>query len=205
MNGFYVTIPSNTRVTGNTASHFRATLPHQLDLKGRWEVALVEIQYPHSWFNVRVESKAGNKFEHTFSVMRKYTEEETAKSGMKSERHVLNIIDGSYNTAADLCDALNTVTQKELNLPMMFTTNERLRGKVYFKKPEHVSGVELSETFAYMLGFTSPLLTNSQMAKGMPDMRNGIDTLWVYCSIIEEQIVGDTMEPLLQTVAVSGQ
>jgi hypothetical protein len=44
----------------------------------------------------------------------------------------------------------------------------------------------------------------SDLAQSVYDMHGGVDYLWVYSDIVENQIVGDTMAPLLRTVAVSG-
>ena len=52
---FYLTLPSNSSMTtfpDNTVANFRVKLPQALDMSGRWEVGLTEIQYPHSWCNV---------------------------------------------------------------------------------------------------------------------------------------------------------
>ena len=46
----YMTLSSNTGdFTTNETSHFRVQLPKSFSLKGNWEVALVDIQYPLSW------------------------------------------------------------------------------------------------------------------------------------------------------------
>ena len=50
---FFITIPSNTPFDGNRTSNFTARLPQKIQLDGNWEVALVEIMYPHSWKNIR--------------------------------------------------------------------------------------------------------------------------------------------------------
>jgi hypothetical protein len=38
----------------NTLASFTTRLPEMLDLDGSWEIGLAEIQYPHSWYNVRI-------------------------------------------------------------------------------------------------------------------------------------------------------
>ena len=48
---FYATLPSNTS-TDNTLNKFTVHLPRRIELTGEWEVALVELQYPFSWYNV---------------------------------------------------------------------------------------------------------------------------------------------------------
>ena len=40
---FYVTLPGNSSTK----------LPRTLQLDGEWEVGLVEIDYPHTWYNIR--------------------------------------------------------------------------------------------------------------------------------------------------------
>ena len=37
----------------NTMAHFKTKLPNRVELDGRWEVGLVEMQYPHTWYNLR--------------------------------------------------------------------------------------------------------------------------------------------------------
>ena len=50
----YLTLPSNTKdyTQANNTHSFRVQLPEPISLEGRWEVALVDIQYPYSWKNV---------------------------------------------------------------------------------------------------------------------------------------------------------
>ena len=55
MSGFYLTLPSNSSMTyypNNTLTNFVTRLPKLFDLKGQWEVGLVEIHYPHTWYNI---------------------------------------------------------------------------------------------------------------------------------------------------------
>ena len=49
---FFMTLPSNAKFDGNTTANFKVRLPQNIILDGSWEVALVEIMYPHSWYNV---------------------------------------------------------------------------------------------------------------------------------------------------------
>ena len=50
----YLTLPSNTLdvTETNKTNSYRVQLPEPVSLDGRWEVALVDIQYPFSWRNV---------------------------------------------------------------------------------------------------------------------------------------------------------
>ncbi len=47
-----MTLPSNwckQYTTQNKASNYKTYFPEPLDVEGKWEVALVEMQYPLSW------------------------------------------------------------------------------------------------------------------------------------------------------------
>ena len=37
----------------NTLTHYKTKLPETIDLEGQWEVGLLEIQYPHTWYNIK--------------------------------------------------------------------------------------------------------------------------------------------------------
>ena len=48
MSGFYLNLTSKSKIysTTNTASSFRVLLPSEIDLKGKWECALIELFLP---------------------------------------------------------------------------------------------------------------------------------------------------------------
>ena len=53
---FYLTLTSNSSMEyfpDNTVTKYTPSLPQTVDLDGSWEVGLAEIQYPHSWYNVK--------------------------------------------------------------------------------------------------------------------------------------------------------
>ena len=39
----------------NALAHYITDLPQRVDLSGEWECGLVEIQYPHTWYNITEE------------------------------------------------------------------------------------------------------------------------------------------------------
>ena len=52
----YVMLPSNSSTQyfpDNKTSNFLTKLPRTLQLDGEWEVGLAEIDYPHTWYNIR--------------------------------------------------------------------------------------------------------------------------------------------------------
>ena len=55
MSEFYLTLPSNSSMKyypENTLTSFTTRLPNSIRLEGDWDVGLVEIQYPHNWYNI---------------------------------------------------------------------------------------------------------------------------------------------------------
>ena len=55
MNAFYLTLPSDASMNvfpNNTLTSYITRLPRPIEFTGRWEVGLVEIQYPHTWYDV---------------------------------------------------------------------------------------------------------------------------------------------------------
>jgi hypothetical protein len=55
MSHFYVTLPSDSSANyfpNNTVARFITQLPERIHLEGEYEMALAEIIYPHTWYNV---------------------------------------------------------------------------------------------------------------------------------------------------------
>ena len=53
---FYDMLPSNSSMEyfpENKSSNFVTKLSRTLQLDGEWEVGLAEIDYPHTWYNIR--------------------------------------------------------------------------------------------------------------------------------------------------------
>ena len=74
---FYVTLPSNSSMQyfpDNKTSNFVTKLSRTLQLDGEWEVGLAEIDYPHTWYNIRegrnsVEIYARDKLDLVFQTV----------------------------------------------------------------------------------------------------------------------------------------
>ena len=57
---FYVTLPSDSSskyFPENKVSHFYTRLPTPIELRGDWEVGLVEFKYPHTLYLVNKSNK----------------------------------------------------------------------------------------------------------------------------------------------------
>lgn len=261
MDDFYLTLPSNVVGEGNLTNCYRTRLPEIITLVGYWDVALVEIQYPLTWYNMDKELEKdhwirNNQFEVYF------------KDGGYIK---LNINVGHYMTVMDVLDAMNKSikkyaakehikwfnAQKEKDpytpLDSFEVAAEKLHKNRKKRSPENdeedkspektneeekkprerwelVEGLKfkydhgvkrvyaitdrrllhfaiLSRKLKYMLGYHADDTLNQRkaVARFPPDMRGGVDSLYVYCDLIENQLVGDCRTNLLRIVPVRGQ
>ena len=221
MNDFYVNLPSNTPGTNqysreNTTSQFRVRLPEEIRLGNeQWEVALVELQYPFSWNNIVDDYTETGNPALIHSAIKQCEMEVIFLDGTQL---CVSIPPGYYKDA----DALIAVIQKRLESrtrilssqatmvvsPYFYFDMDYTRQKVVFtrnSKQEKEVYVYLSPLLQYVLGFESPKLTSNRVvAKYPPDLRAGCDSLYIYCDLIEPQLVGNKREQLLRIVPVSG-
>ena len=77
----YFTLPSNAskrQHPNNKAQHYKVALPHTIELKGKWQVALTEIQYPNNWYNVMEDTPFRVRFfrPQTKAELKRIAEEE---------------------------------------------------------------------------------------------------------------------------------
>ncbi len=63
----------------------------------------------------------------------------------------------------------------------------------------------MSSKLRYILGFEQPKIYGDRnVAKYIPDIRVGFYSLYVYCSLVEPQIVGNVTAPLIRSVQIEG-
>lgn len=189
---FYLTLPSNTGQNWS-ASTFRIRLPRNIKLTGEWEVALSELIYPYSFFNVLWSPEL-------FIDVVTYDEKSTS----------VEIKPGHYEHAQDLIAAISK------RLP------EKLIGQVSFNYDKHGNRIEivlskqvtylsLPSSISYMLGYKTSygfqtLITRENgLAPYPPDMHGGSNIFFVYCDVVENSVVGDKLVPVLRAVALEGK
>jgi hypothetical protein len=217
----------------NTASEFKVRLPRTLYLRGNYEVALVEIQYPHTWqtFNkdddytftcIDVEDNS-----HSIKMPKGYYKDVSELveklNGAYSQYLRYNIIKCQREDedvddietihrdriAASFSYGITTIPPNEGNIASSHASSTSVSFH-YHKIENKVSlslrcglQVKLSNGLSQALGFEQKVYTENAMASYQPDITRGFNTLYVYCSICEPQIVGDTYAPLLRTVFIT--
>lgn len=233
MNDFYLTLPSNTEPENKTGN-FSVLLPTKLQLRGKWEVALVEIQYPYSWNNISSNPKL-DKMKWIDKVLH-------YRDGMDSENWLdvtfengfmakVFVPPGHYGNIRELLTAIEygkeqtsleiENTLKTTEMPKKYTllpihidhikygfslhfeqTIKRVICKFWDNKVKHIG---LSPSLRYMLGFEQlDIIGERNIAKYHPDIRVGFYSLFIYCSLVEPQIVGNVTAPLLRSVHIHG-
>ena len=200
MSEFYLTLPSNSSVEyypENTLTSFTTRLPNSIHLEGDWDVGLVEIQYPHNWYNipediqkrsfsVRISANRSNQTNASFSIDKGY---------YPTMSHVIDAITRKINNAT------NETTQK------MRMEYDEITGKVNGSF-EYDLQLSTSNHMQRMLGLNSQSLTmirsRDWQATYGADL-DPMDSLYVYCDVLEPRVVGDTLAPLLRIVPVEGK
>jgi hypothetical protein len=118
MDDIYIILPSNMRSQDssfvNKTSNFKVVLPKELNLDSKWEVGLVEIIIPYTWYNTNINEIT-------------YLNLEINKIESK------NIKAGYYKTAADMCDLI-----------METVPRDWFKGDVRFDKIRHKGIIELA-------------------------------------------------------------
>jgi hypothetical protein len=239
MENMYLTLPSNTTgFPGNTPAKYGVRLPNPVELTGEWEMALVEIQYPHSWDNINDKPTEYSRLtQNSFFLYLKPLPQQ--KHGLLV-RYEIPV--GTYDTIDGLVEALNIslatweftapellkynskkmyleeihelseayrVVVEEKGAPAMFEYLEKNR-RIELTCQQLTSSILMSSLLQYVLGVTGdrwvPFEAGDKIvAKYPPDLTAGFNTLFVYCNLIEPQVVGNSLVPILRTVTIEGK
>ncbi len=193
---FYLHLPSNSSMDifpENTLSEYRVQLPQLVQVSEDWEVAMVEIQYPHTWNTV-----------HEGFWSRIYVTEYS--SGQPNNARMIEIPAGHYNSIEAIVETANELFQS-LEPPFknkFRLTYDKLSRKVTVRIASNMCLIfaEIGE----LLGFKKEILYKvTTEAEREADLENGFHNLYIYCDIIQSQLVGDSQVPLLRIVPVEGK
>ncbi len=226
MSDFFVTLPSNTKVTGNTVAEFRCTLACPVSLEGQWEVGLASIQYPSTWENIP-------KTTMELEVMR-WSEDE--------ERVGVDVVipSGRYGRVEDYLDEVNARVEvgwykmmrawaKDKDEDTKYRASASFKPEVFHMsfngsrvQLEYMPGIfpnlKLGKALSSMLGWGGEMVASTPSystsvvradqsttsivvtAPDYPAFSASLSSLYVYTDIIEPQLVGDAMVKLLKIV-----
>ena len=211
---FYLTLPSNSSMTfhpDNTLTHYFTQLPKTIDVTGDWEVGLAEIQYPHSWYNImepasivitvpELSNFIDDLSQLTCSEGYNRACEISKENGLPMPSHIT--IQPGYYTAKGLIQSINGGLQAaSLHYRVHFVL-KRAQHKItiQFKTSDMV--VQMSDIISELLGLEGTTFRETTTSTQVVDINHGFCGLYVYCSVVEPQMVGDTSSPLLRVVPI---
>lgn len=167
----------------NKISHFVTQLPTPISLdKGEWEVGLVDLIYPHTWYNVRDNN---NLFGFDLG------------DGKLVGRR---IPPGCYESIPDLIKAMYVPEHKNKIDISYHSITKRVKIKTKEK-----SRVILHSGIAEMLGFEAGEYKGIIESPFVADALAAFSVFYVYCNLVEPQILADIQAPLLKIVKVEGK
>lgn len=205
---FYLTLPSNSSAKyypDNTMTRFTTRLEKSVSLTGDWEVGLVEIQYTRSWNNLfRGEGRV------------QYMQSAVLRGKQIFVQHQIRLPPGYYESPSDIVQYVNQhieefAKKSDIEQFPIFNYNaftKRLHGVI-----SNGASVIFSQALCFMLGIGArqnpiqhfddePLTFRSNHAC---DMNRDLNSLFVYCNLLEHVLVGDSKVPLLRIVPISGK
>jgi len=206
---FFITLPSNVKSPShhvNIPSHFITNLASPLHLPNdEYEVALVEVSFPLIYNNVYSEIGTSYiKFKADDGTMRK---------------EAFRIPEQYYCSADELVDEINKL------FPPGFKGRLDIKGeepkKYVIMTTFEFETIKFHSTLANMLGFDKNAMKfdiqNSAMhitinrrgtrhiAERVPSIHASLFNVYIYTNIVEDQIVGNQLVPLLRTISLEGK
>lgn len=204
---FYLTLPSNASMDthpDNTLTHYVTTLPKRILLRGQWECGLVEVQYPHSWYNI-VGDEAG------FAVSLPVDEYRDPRS---LHTEIIRIGTGHYKDPWSLILVINAALRRVVGEGRVKLSYSVITRKVsVHMAPNTVFRAAMLTT---VLGFRTATLAALPKDPAVPEFKVRImegdtvvtmerESLYIYTDVVEPRVVGDSLVPLLRIVSVSGR
>lgn len=191
---FYLTLPSNSSTSyypKNNAYNYTTHLPRNIHLDGdEWEVALVEAHFPSIFLTL-------GEGEYVEIVI------DDAKQPEGKSTYRMELEAGDYNTVDELLEHINGYQKlKEAGFKFIIDSTNGFVG-VENNPNLKVTNLFVSNNLALMLGVDSIPGKSADVVR-TPDLTlNKPTQMYVYCDLVDPQLVGDTMAPLLRIVNIN--
>ncbi len=212
MDNLYLTLPSNTFVKANTTSEFRVRLPNPIALEGsEWEAALVGLQYPFSWNNVKGALHPvypDNWILITLAQPNPYNFKDHIEVNIPPAYYAdVYILIGAIRTAMANWRPPHGRKHSSFLLNHFEITYNEISKRTQVKLGTKViKGFVCSSTISHLLGYgeQQSFIHRNKIGNYPPDHTDSFHTLYLYCDLIQPQVVGDCLAPLLRTVPIAG-
>lgn len=202
---FYTVLPSNSNLEAfpdNSTSCFTVKLPHEIRVRGRWEVGLSEIHFPHTFLHLSEKNARG-------------TVEEFIVQRMVIDRKKYKIPHGLYEDEDEFLEKVNDEFTRH-NISFERNSDQSpylvIRSTCTDSEDENcIHLIDASRGLLKMLGFDSSQENKISIAKGQPitaprplRILNALPRqLFVYTDISEPVCVGNVRSSLLSIVPVN--
>ena len=197
---FYLFLISNAE-KDNHIGDFRVPLNHPISLEGQYEVALTHIMFPLTFDNITERRSEAEYFENTIlCVLRE------SNRNVKLDVEEVRIPPAYYNDSKVLVDKINeaVLTQLKPRIPDMHQvlSYDPITRRCSVKLRPKLKQLGLSFKLAFHLGLPK------QMKEDVPvapyPMHTASDFVFIYCDIVDMQMVSNVMAPLLRIVSPKG-
>ena len=205
MNSFFVTLPSNvqTNQDTNTIGDYVTTLPHILRLDPSWRVALTELFFTNSWYNLEKECEVKilvYDWSRPKSVLTSTESFTIAPGRYATINDILERINGHKSVLLeDAKNALKLAIEPKTN-HIMCTIGKSKSGKERFM-------YEFDPKLADLLGvpnneWTKIPMSQLMLAKKPFNKFSGTSTLQVDSDAVDYSIIGNKSTQLLRVVHI---
>lgn len=210
----YLILPSNVisidEAKPNHASHFITPLPKALELdQENSEVALIEINYPHSWSEKTVSS-----LNCSYKVSISNLEDEKLIGEFIACSN--NLQPKKFESIKEIIKYLNSIRPGGFKGFFRILSEDESNGNRICIDLNIGDAIHMEAFLSSLLGFEKQkyFFSNGQrishknkifyriIAEKSPDVRISMYNLFIYCNLVKETLVGDVMVPILRTVPV---
>ena len=192
---FFITLPSNGSskyFSDNKITNYKIKLPSKLRfLPGEYEVALVDATYICS-----LKTLTGKNFDNILYIKDLY------KSVWQGEICLTH-----FSEIEHLIHAINETLSVRVGCKFHF---DKLKNRVWIKLSSAVF-LEISEKLSDILGYDGNRIFGEEhedgafYAKFAPDLLGGRYHMYIYSDIVQPQIVGSSLVPLLRMINITGK
>ena len=215
-NEFQVVLPSNVKCETerrNRTNHFTTCLPHPIDVKKEdWEVALMQINYPHSWHNVTPAACVITFGHHKHRAIQDKQKNLIPSRHYESPHEILKTIDSLKPQWFSGIFRVNEWSKRseiildpnnEFSMSRDLSALLGFGSKQTFHNPQRDSAAIKTHTPSAILAEDYDEKHRMVFAaKFGADMRATMYDMFIYSNIVETSLVGNAYVPLLRFVAV---
>lgn len=196
-------LPSNvssTHYSNNTNHTYKTKLPKRLRLQGKqWSIALRAYSFPFNWKNVTTTNNSITFYSY-------------GENDEVTDTKILRLRKARYRSPMQIVNEINRLYRKEgVQEKVRLDYNHDSRIISVWWGSGSDSGISFTGDVAAMVGCKSGKVYRKKRLVSecdtcdldfSPDMNAGFHKMYIYCSLCNDRVVGDTMAPLLNDLPI---